>query len=867
MKKTIPLYVFLLLMTLFGAFNSYAQCPTTPIAYTRDTLDWDFMEFFPNTGTYVSPTPYLTLAQSQTQYFTFGTNKVTATHNFSGANAAGVNVTNTAETGAYGVGADVQFKGNGAITFTFASAVRNVKFSVFDIDRSQRITITAMNGIVPTVVTTLARLNNNILTITGSGGLSPYATASNLSATNSSVDGTVNVDISGPITSFTITASATGTCSSGCSGTGGSEDGSWWVSDVAACYFGATFPNNYYNISRPFTNQPSYVLASRNDSVYYVNVANGVARFLFADYGNDYLNSMAYDPYRHMVYYTYSLSGPGGVVSSTDYVLRRYDYDMDTLGVVSTDVRTLGIPLFDQSVESGGAAFYDGSLYLGIEGGVSVSDRKSIIWKLDFNSTTWAPVGPATQMFGIESDTHDWADFGINNGVLYDFDGRSGSEEFWHKNMATGGTIRYNNSPSTLIPRQTGVDWNGLLYNIGSPSVIAAGTIVPYNNNGTVGATPFNITFNNTTPTGSWGDAAEAFKPKTDFGDAPASYDPAGIDPGTHERNDSLYLGPLKPGIEWTKKTSANASGDGAEEDGVAGLQVITTGVSNFLVPVRVYNNTGRTATLVAWVDANGNGLFSAAEGRTVAVASNPAVQTINVLWSGINCTLPANSTTFMRLRLATNDQGLTTSTPNGYVDNGEIEDFPVSVSLVLPTQSISLKAQKANKTDVNLQWDINDENGIHQYELQSSNDAVNWNLVSTHITQGNIQAASYTFVDTHCPMPKAYFRIKATKNSGAFFYSEIKTVEFNGESSLSINPNPVADVAHLKLQSTVSAAGIINVLDYTGRIVYQETVKVAKGQNNFNLPIVQKLSSGIYKVRVQVAEEVLVSTLVIIKK
>lgn len=99
------------------------------------------------------------------------------------------------------------------------------------------------------------------------------------------------------------------------------------------------------------------MLTVKDDSVFYVNVANGVARFLFLDNGNNNINSMAYDPYRHMVYYTYSLSGPGGTINPNQRTLRRYDYDMDTLGIVENDVRNLDIPLFDQGVESGSAAF------------------------------------------------------------------------------------------------------------------------------------------------------------------------------------------------------------------------------------------------------------------------------------------------------------------------------------------------------------------------------------------------------------------------------------------------------------------------------------------------------------------------------
>ena len=214
------------------------------------------------------------------------------------------------------------------------------------------------------------------------------------------------------------------------------------------------------------------------------------------------------------------------------------------------------------------------------------------------------------------------------------------------------------------------------------------------------------------------------------------------------EKDDSLRLGNTV-GIEWAKHTSADASGDGAEEDGLTGLQAVSTGVSNYLISVKVYNHTGANATLVGWVDANGNGVFDAAEGVSVTVASSPTLQTVPLLWSGINVTLIAGSTTFMRLRLTSAVNGMTAANPTGYFPNGEVEDYKVSVVIVLPDQKVTLKAQKNNIKNVNLVWDVNDENGIDKYELQRSNNGNDWQTINDRVTTGNAAAATYSFVDT----------------------------------------------------------------------------------------------------------------------
>ena len=858
MKKNILLKsLFVALLFLIHSTQTNAQCGA---GYTRDTLNWNYLDFLQSNGSYGG---FVTLAQSQAQRFTFGTQVVSITHNFNPGNNLADDNTFTAQTGSYGNGANLRFKSNGTVTFTFQTAVQNIRFSIFDIDFNQKVNVSALNGVAGTNVA-LSTLAGSILTVGTNNTANASVTASSAIVANTdnppTANGTVNVDITGPVTSFTITTTSTGN--------NGSEDGSIYISDVSACSAGS-FPLDYYHISKPYAGQPSYFLAVCNNNIYYINVANGVARFLFKDPGHTNINSLAYDPYRHMCYYSYSLTAS----PSTDKTMRRYDYDMDTLGVFIPNINTVGIPTFESGIESGAAAFFDDCLFIGVEGtnmGDDKSGRESIVWKIHFTPTYGAST--VEQLYGIPADNgngtglHDWGDIGINDGIMFDFDGAAGQTDFYHKDMLTGGVVHYSPSPSTLVPRQVSVDWTGKMYNSGSPSSSSSGTVAPYNENGTINTSQqYTMRYQGVAITGSWGDAGEAFKPKTDYGDAPASYDPPAVDPGTHERNDSIYLG-TKPLIEWSKHTSADATGDGAEEDGVSGLQVITTGVSNFTVPVKAFNNTGRTATVVGWVDANGNGTFEASEGTTYTIPSSGSVQNISLLWSGINCTLAPYTSTFMRIRIATSDLGMTTANMNGYFDNGEIEDYMISVSLLLPDQNVTLKAQKTNTENVSLVWNLNQENNNTGYDLQRSDDEISWQTITNRSTAGGGTSATYSYIDAEPQLPSSYYRVRVLKNSGAIEYSNVKKVDFKQESSISLSPNPANTKATLKIESAITCVGRVNILDYTGRSVYDANVKLTKGTNEIDLPLVKKLSSGMYKVRVKIDDEVFVTTLAVMK-
>jgi hypothetical protein len=219
-----------------------------------------------------------------------------------------------------------------------------------------------------------------------------------------------------------------------------------------------------------------------------------------------------------------------------------------------------------------------------------------------------------------------------------------------------------------------------------------------------------------------------------------------------------------------------------------------------------------------------------------------------------------------MRIRIATSDLGMTTASMNGYFDNGEIEDYMISVSLLLPEQNVTLKAQKTNKEKVNLVWSLNQENNNNSYELQRSNDEISWQTITNRSTAGSGTPATYSYVDAEPQLPASYYRVKVLKNSGAIEYSNVKKIDFARESSISLSPNPANTKAKLKIESAIDGLGRVNILDYTGRSVYDANLKLTKGTNEIDLPLVKKLSSGMYKVSVKIDGEVYETTLVIMK-
>ena len=845
------------MLNLCAFHQAQAQCTTS-------VIDWDYREFFARNSSTIRG--YVSLAQSQTQYFAMGTNKVTATHTYtSNSSIAGDNTDNTAEAGSYGTGADVEFTGNGTVSFSFANSVTNLKFSLYDIDRGQRVQITAFNG-ATAINVTMTKIGGSVLTISNNNSTTAEVNASNTTVDNSNTNGTINIDIAGTVTSFNIIVSNTGTCSSSCGG-GGDEDGQYWISDITACSSGS-FPATYYIVSRPFTGMPGYVIMVRDNVFYYVNPATGNCKYLFKDNTSSNMNSLAYDPVKRLLYYTYSLSGPGNGVNSNEKSLRRYDVNMDTFGVALSNVNNLGIPTFGQGVESGAASFYNDNLYWGIEGNSS-TEIESIIWRIELNAANF-PIA-YSQVYAQEVTTggsrlHDWADFGVNNGTLYDFDGGVANSstgqntDFWTQNLLTGIVNRYTplaHSGVAQIPHQTAIDWNGVVYNIGAGGPTGLnGSVETYNLTNDI-ATQIPLTVKGVAFSGgSFGDGAEAFRPLVDYGDAPLSYDPTLLTAAVNERDTSLRIGP-RLDIEWLTRGQTALADQDNFDDGISTVTIFSNLYSTYHVTVRVWNNTGSTANLRGWFDWNNNGVFDAGEASAAAtVTSGIGLKNVNLNWTGISSTMPTGAYTYLRIRLSTT--AMAASSASGWQDNGETEDYRVSVqNIVLPLELLAFDAKVINSNKVSLTWSASEDNSSGGYEIQRSHNGTNWERIAFVPSTPSNGVHSYETIDDNPYKGSSRYRIKITETGSQSKYSEIKILKITDRASLmTISPNPASTKASLSILGDLNGEiAQVRIMDTRGNELSYVKTRLTVGTNNIDLPIKSSWPSGTYIVIVTTDE------------
>lgn len=806
-------------------------CNIKADAQTTANVNWDYLDYLVSTGNYAG---FVSDARTRVQRFAFGPSSVqidvTTNITINGDDSLYTGQTNT-----YGGGANVSYAttttaGSSTVKLTFTSAVTNLKFSVYDIDNNMRMNVAALNVATPITTTlSIATASGSLTTFNGNPGTNPRADGIATDYINTDNKGAVNVDVAGPVTSVLLTFS--------------NAIGNFWLSDLQALVSGS-FPTAYHGVSQPWPGQPSYMTVTPDTNlVQMVNPANGKVTTLFQEPAAMYVNALGYDPYNKQLFYVLDDTLSGLLQKG----LKKYDFNTETISTVFTDVTTFNIPLFDGGVESASASYYNSAYYIGIEGGntANTSNRESIIWRIEMDASN-NPVS-LCQAMALPADyagkkTHDWGDFVISDGILYDWNSSilNGNYISYQYTMQTGAMVKY--TPMTFIPKQNSVTWDEKIYQLST-------IIRRYNGTTGYAATGFTMAGSGWPAGSGSGDAGEAFKPKGDFGDAPASYDPA-LSPAVHEMDSLLRLGATED-REWVKEgATVLADSDGADEDGVATVPLLCPCSGNFFIPVKVYNNTGANATLIAWLDYNGNGLFDAGEAQSAVVTSSAGLQTINLNWTTALTTLADGSITYLRVRVTSAGNSMTTANASGYFANGEVEDYRVVVSgFPLATNLISFTAVKGADQKAQIGWLATEDASLSQYILQKSSNGKDWTNIAMKKASGTTSTVRYAATDAAIQNGTIYYRLQIMDNNGNSKLSEVRQLTFGSTGEFTLAPNPAYKKTVLSIVAGTDEKTILSVTNAFGNLVQKQNVQLLKGKNRIEIAV-EGLAAGVYSIQ-----------------
>jgi GEVED domain/Secretion system C-terminal sorting domain len=873
MNKNLLRILFFTLVFDFVAAKVKAQCP---IGYTQAQTNWDYLDYYYNSGLNIAPYGYslpngnyVSNAFEQTQRIAIGPNSFSLVTSAAGI-VRGENATHTGNIAGY-TGMDAQYTptANGqTITITFATPVLNASFTLYDIDVSAVFNVTAADPVAVPLIVSATPQAPTILTIIGAVGKTITANATALA--NNDNRGTVTIAVAGtvltPVKSITITVTTIGT------------DPIFWLSDIYACVTGS-FTTNWHQgfNNQPFTgftqNQPDYfIVTPDNNSAYMMDPATARCWHLFTDASKTYMNSFAYDPNNKYLYYI----SENVSLDRNNKTLKRYDFNTETTSVVLADITTaLGLATFNAGVESAGAAIHDGKLYIGIEGGQfsSGNPRESMIWRIDFDATQnpiySCQVYSTPSYNGIGNIIHDWADFLVKDGMVINYNsarvgGSYANSSYTHFNMMTGAaTVYMNPSPGQKYSGQAGMDWAGNMYMIYDSLWQYSNGVISNKIRMSVIAVP-----GDPAPpawVGNAGDGSDPFRPKCDFGDAPATYDPNANMPAVHERSELIRLGATWD-REWLKR---GVSGTDDVDDGLAWVPIMAPGSGLYFTPVSVYNNNGSNATVCAWLDFNANGVFDASEAITpITVPSSASSQNINLFWPSYTTPLVNGQSTYLRIRITSAAAGMTTAHATGYFTNGEVEDYRVLVdNFPLSVTNLSFDAKLVDNSYAKLNWSAYEENNFSGYEIEKSKDSRNWESAGIVASNGQAGQKQYEFNDFSIYTGTTYYRLKLIGEGGPNKYSEIRTVKkVSFTDFVLLKPNPVTSMVNIDIEATENTTANIMITNIIGINIFSQRYPVRSGTNTFNIPVNSEWPSGMYIVSIFMNNEVADKKLIIQK-
>ncbi len=169
----------------------------------------------------------------------------------------------------------------------------------------------------------------------------------------------------------------------------------------------------------------------------------------------------------------------------------------------------------------------------------------------------------------------------------------------------------------------------------------------------------------------------------------------------------------------------------------------------------------------------------------------------------------------------------------------------------VMPVTFTSISAAQKN-SNILVQWDVENESGIQQYEVEQSADGSQFTQVATVAVNTNGQG-SYSWLDENVSSGYHYYRVRSVGKDGQIQYTNIvKVLIGNQDASVSIYPNPIinGDI-HIQLNHQPTGVYGIRLLNSLGQVMISKVINHINASSNEELSPGNQLPKGIYQVEI----------------
>lgn len=167
----------------------------------------------------------------------------------------------------------------------------------------------------------------------------------------------------------------------------------------------------------------------------------------------------------------------------------------------------------------------------------------------------------------------------------------------------------------------------------------------------------------------------------------------------------------------------------------------------------------------------------------------------------------------------------------------------------ILPVDLSSFTGTQAGKS-VTLDWTTEREDGNDYFSIERSADGVAFDALGEVAGVGTSrEAQAYSFIDDSPLEGLNYYRLRQNDFSGAFSYSDVVVVSFEGgnQTFLEVSPNPATDFLRVKISGDWADVARVVLMDMNGKVISDQ-------QKATTSPISMELNhlpAGIYQLQV----------------
>ena len=224
-------------------------------------------------------------------------------------------------------------------------------------------------------------------------------------------------------------------------------------------------------------------------------------------------------------------------------------------------------------------------------------------------------------------------------------------------------------------------------------------------------------------------------------------------------------------------------------------------------------------------------------------------------------------------------DQFLHTTTPI-YMSGSTKVDFEVTANAasaaadrfrVVFKPSVIYTNLTANvfNSDIGVEWNVANEFNIKGYDIERSNDSVNFTKVANRTSSGNsASTVRYNWLDVSPAVGYYYYRIRSISNNNVIGYSNVVKVKLNESTpAIYVFPNPVTDnTLHLQMNSMPEGEYVTRLINNLGQVIAISNIYHLPGTATEAIQPKNKLLSGIYHLEVTAPDKNTTTIQIIVK-